>query len=134
MKNEQLRRDFLALKKIIKKYNNGSLEARSAIIGSKAAALKEGFHLYGKKSVSIAGRKPQQTYIAGIILQKHFVGFYFMPIYSHPQLFKIKDPELQKFLKGKSCFNIKKFTPETKEELEDILKQGIALYRKEKWI
>lgn len=100
---------------------------------SKATKAKPSYHLYGKKSVSLFGRNPQPTYVAGIIQQKHFVGFYSMPIYSHPKEFSFS-PELAKMVKGKSCINVTKLTPALEKELEAALLKGIRLYRKLGWV
>lgn len=103
-------------------------------IGSQAKQQKPAYHIYGNKEVSLFGKKPQPTYIAGTIQQKNYVSFYFSPIYSHPDFFKKISPELKKFLKGKSCFNINKTTPQLLKEIEEILKEGINKYKEIEWI
>jgi hypothetical protein len=90
--------------------------------------------LYGNKDVSLFGKELQPTYIAGVIQQKNYVSFYFSPIYSHPDLFADLNPTLKKFLKGKSCFNINKTTPEILGQLENILRKGINKYKEIEWI
>ena len=111
-----------------------NFDLKEKVINSKAKGKKRGLHIYGKKKVSIAGRKPQQTYLAGIIEQKNFVGLYFMPIYSHPNEFNKLSEDLKKTLKGKSCFNIKTLNPDMLKELDSILAKGILLYKKEGWV
>jgi hypothetical protein len=83
--------------------------------------------------VSIAGLPARPTYICGIILQKRFVSFYSMPVYSHPEKFQLS-PDLGKMKKGKSCINVTHLNPSLEKEIESIVVEGIALYRKEGWV
>lgn len=125
---------FKKLQTLLKKHKKGLVEM-NAVPNSVAKQKKDAYHLYGKKEVSILeGRKPQQTYVAGIIMQKNFVGFYFMPIYSHRDQFDIQHPALKKALKGKSCFNIKEVDADILKELDRLLVQGKELYLKLGWI
>ncbi len=130
---EKLENIFLEIKKILEKHSSNFL-IKEKYIGSQAKQQKPGFHLYGSKEVSLFGKKPQPTYIAGVIQQKNYVSFYFSPIYSHPDFFKNITPDLKKFLKGKSCFNINKINPQLLEEIEDLLKLGIIKYKEIDWI
>ncbi|MEP0814583.1 MAG: hypothetical protein HRF49_07955 [bacterium] len=132
MTKENIEELFGKIKKLLIKHSNG-LAAIEKIPGSQAKGDKPGYHLYGKKEVALAGRKPQPTYVAGIIAQKHFVGFYSMPVYSHRNEFDFS-PELSKMLKGKSCFNVTTGSPEILAEIESIIKKGIEIYKKEGWI
>ena len=129
---ENLDKIFFEIKNILER-NSGNYFKTEKYLGSQATQ-KPGYHLYGNKEVSLFGKKPQQTYIAGVIQQKNYVSFYFSPIYSHPDEFIEISPKLRKTLKGKSCFNINRITPQFLEELEDILKQGIDMYKEIEWI
>ena len=124
---------FNQLKEILVKYNL-SLISMDETINSQAKEKKNAYHLYGSLEVSLFGKKPQLTYIAGIIQHKNFISFYFMPIYSHPDDFNWLSPTLKKFLKGKSCFNFPLMTNELLSELELALVKGIAKYRDLQWI
>ena len=130
---ENLENIFLELKKILEK-NLSSFLIKDQYIGSQAKQQKPAYHLYGNKEASLFGKKPQPTYIAGVIQQKNYVSFYFSPIYSHPDLFTNISPDLKKFLKGKSCFNINKINSQLLKEIEDILKLGITKYKEIEWI
>ncbi|MFX1350519.1 MAG: hypothetical protein ACFE92_17750, partial [Promethearchaeota archaeon] len=79
---ENLENIFLEIKEVIEKHSNNFL-IKDQYIGSLAKQKKPGYHLYGSKEVSLFGKKPQHTYIAGVIQQKNYVSFYFSPIYSH---------------------------------------------------
>ncbi|MFX0040166.1 MAG: hypothetical protein ACFFCY_05065 [Promethearchaeota archaeon] len=130
---ENLENIFLELKTILEK-NSGTFLIKDRYIGSRATQEKPEYHLYGNKEVSLFGKKPQPTYIAGVIQQKNYVSLYFSPIYSHPDLFTNISLDLKKFLKGKSCFNINKTTPQLLKEIDEVLKQGIRKYKEIEWI
>lgn len=103
-------------------------------IDSKAKDDKPGYHLYGDKEVSLFNKKPQKTYVAGVIQQKKYVSFYFSPVYSHPELIEKVNPDLKKFLRGKSCFNIPKLNRDLLPHIEQILDVGITKYKEIGWI
>ena len=44
---------------------------------------KRDCQLWSEKAVEVAGRKRDEVYFAGLIVQKGYVGFYFMPVYTH---------------------------------------------------
>jgi hypothetical protein len=124
---------YIEIKKILEKHS-GNFLVKDHYIGSKAKDDKPAYHLYGRKEVSLFGKEPKKTYIAGVIKQKNYVSFYFSPIYSHPESFQDLSPELEKYLKGKSCFNLKKLSPEILQEIEDLLIAGIKKYKELEWI
>ena len=130
---DKLEKIFEEVKQILKKNSSGFVE-RDEYIGSQAKQKKPGFHIYGSKDVSLFGKKPQPTYIAGVIQQKNYVSFYLSPIYSHPDLYPKLSPDLKKVLKGKSCFNIAKATPKLFKEIDDVLKRGINKYKEIDWV
>lgn len=124
---------YRKLKQIIEN-NAEDLNKTPEIIGSKAKDKKPSIHLYGKKEVSLFNKKPQPTYIGGIIKQKHYVSFYLSAVYSHPDLISELSPELKKFMKGKSCFNLPRITDELIADIDRALKMGIKKYRELEWI
>ena len=130
---ENLEDIFEEIKNILVKYSEKFLQTEK-YLGSQAKQQKPGFHLYGSIEVSLFGKKPQKTYIAGVIQQKNFVSFYLSAVYSHPEIFKDISPDLKKVLKGKSCFNISKATPQLFDEIEIVLKKGIEKYKEIEWI
>lgn len=86
------------------------------------------------KQVEIAGRKLNELYLGGALVQKGFVGFYFFPIYVVPELKEELSPELLKTLKGKTCFHIKKDDPQIYQQITDALQKGYQLYKSKGWI
>lgn len=125
---------FSRIKNLLQK-EGALLRQEERYLGSQAKDDKPGFHLYGKTEVSLFGKKPQPVYVAGVIYQKNYVSFYFSPVYSHPEEF-LKDlsPGLKKFLKGKSCFNLKSLDDNMANELGSLLQKGISFYRQIEWI
>ncbi|MEW6367880.1 MAG: DUF1801 domain-containing protein [Acidobacteriota bacterium] len=121
----QLATVFQHLKSILSKYSP-PLEARTD--------LPSRYELYSNREVTVAGRKRKDMYFAGIIVQRGYVGFYLMPIYSHSEL-KAKVPErLRKLLKGKSCFHISEADPSVMRQVATLTKKGFELYQNFGWI
>ena len=52
------------------------------------------FDLWSVKDMVIEGRKRKEVYFAGLIIQKGYVGFYFMPLYSDVEVKEFFQPEL----------------------------------------
>jgi hypothetical protein len=125
---------FEEIKQALKKYAKGAVEGRETILDSKAKGGKLGYHLYGKKKVRIMGRQPQPTYVAGVIMQKNYVSFYSMPVYSHPTQLRPQDSNLKKFKKGKSCFNITELDRAALRDVERLVREGVTIYKQEGWI
>jgi len=69
-----------------------------------------------------------------LIIQKSYVGFYFMPVYTDPETKVFFQPELLRLLKGKSCFHIRKVTPELLAQIDETLERGFKLYQERGWI
>ena len=86
------------------------------------------------KDVVIAGRKRSEIYFASAIIQKGYVGFYFMPVYTTPQMKEFFPPELLSLLKGKSCFHIKKLDRKLLAQIRKALKDGFKLYKTRGWV
>jgi len=92
------------------------------------------YDLWSIKSLVIEGRKRKEVYFAGLIIQKDYVGFYFMPVYADPEVKAFFAPQLLKLLKGKSCFHIKKLDGDLLTQLEDALRKGFELYQQRGWV
>ena len=96
--------------------------------------LDSKYDLWSFKDLEIAGRKRNEVYFAGLIIQSSYVGFYFMPIYTDTKLKEIIKPELLSLLKGISCFHIKSLNKKLENQIEEALKIGFQLYKKKGWI
>jgi hypothetical protein len=95
---------------------------------------KRGYHLWSVKSIEIEGRTYPELYFAGIIEQRDFTGFYFFPIYCHPELKEQLDPALLGSLKGKTCFHIKRADESTVGSIRAALDLGFRDYKSRKWL
>jgi hypothetical protein len=91
------------------------------------------YDLWSIKDLVIDGRKRKEVYFSGLVIQKSYVGFYYMPIYSNTALKNVLAPELLKLLKGKSCFHIKKLDETLLAQIKDALKVGFAYYQERGW-
>lgn len=130
--NESLDEVFAALKRLLEKHSRG-LEARDSLPGSQAKSVQAGYYLYGRKEVSILGRKPEQAFVAGVMHHAKSVGFYSMALYTHPADFSLS-ASLERCRSGKSCLKIPTAAPEMLKELEALLKATIAFYKSAGWI
>jgi len=95
---------------------------------------KRDLQLWSEKHVEIEGRKRKEVYFAGLIAQKGYVGFYFMPVYTHAEAKALFEPELLSLLKGKSCFHVKRLDARLEVQIEDALATGFDLYRQRGWV
>jgi hypothetical protein len=107
-------------------YEMGSIKK----IGGKGGQVS----LISTKEVEIAGRKKSELWFAGLLIQKGYVGFYFMPVYAEPEKKPLFGTELLKTLKGKSCFHIKSADPIIYAQIEEALKLGYGEWRKNGWV
>ena len=92
------------------------------------------YDLWSIKDVKIAGRERTEVYFAGAIIQKSFVGFYYMPVYTSPEMKKLFAPELLSLLKGKSCFHVKALDARLLRQIKSALAAGYKLYKKNGWV
>ena len=97
---------------------------------------KEGgmYNLVSKKAIEVEGRKRSEVYFASILVQKGYVGFYFMPVYMNSKADEIVKPELMKCLKGKACFYIRKNKPVIMDQIKEALEKGYDVYKQRGWV
>ena len=98
---------------------------------------KKSFHLVVPKAVVIPGAyggRPTEFCMASLVLQKGYVGFYFMPIYMNPALKQRVSPALLKLLKGKTCFHVKVLDAALISDIESALKLGTLCFRDRGWV
>jgi hypothetical protein len=119
---------FDELKKILGQYSPPLIERRGNTPG------KRNYHLWSEKETEIAGRKRKEVYFAGLIIQKGYVGLYYMPIYTDTTLEKVFGKELLSTLKGKSCFYIKTLEGPILSQIKKALKKGFELYKQRGWV
>ncbi len=90
--------------------------------------------LYSKKDIEVRSKKLPEMYFAGLLVQKGYVGFYLMPVYTDGHLTSQIAPELLKCLKGKSCFHIKKLDSVLKQQVQHALQAGYGCFEKKGWV
>ncbi len=92
------------------------------------------YELWSEKDVVIEGRTRSEVFFAGLIIQKSYVGFYYMPVYTTDEARAFFGPEMLTLLKGKSCFYLKKLTPAIRDQMRRALDGGLELYRARGWV
>ncbi len=117
---------FNELKKLLMPYGKDSIAIRGGSGGQIA--------LVSNKPVEIAGKLRKELWFAAAMIQKGYVGFYFMPPASEAEKKEIFKPALWKCLKGKGCFHIKKLDAELAKQVEAALKKGYAVYKGKGWL
>ncbi|HRW69470.1 hypothetical protein [Lentimicrobium sp.] len=117
---------FNHLRSLMKPYETGSVKAR--------VDEEKRYDLWSEKKVVIEGRKRNDVYFAGLVIQRNYVGFYYMPVFVDEDLKAVFKPELLKLLKGKSCFHVKKMDDQLSEQISDALRSGYDLYLGRGWI
>jgi hypothetical protein len=98
---------------------------------------KQAFQLTVPRPVVVPGAyggKPVNLQMAAVILQKGYVGFYMMCVYTNDAEKKRVSPALLKLLQGKSCFHIKMLDDVLRKEIEATLDLGAENYRKRGWL
>jgi hypothetical protein len=92
------------------------------------------YQLWSERDVVIDGRPRSEVYFAGLIRQKSYVGFYYMPVYAEPERKSLFAPELLKLLKGKSCVHVKRLDDGLVGHIEQALADGRELYEQRGWV
>ena len=95
---------------------------------------KRNVHLWSEKDVEIEGRRRKEVFFAGAIVQKGYVGFYYMPVYADAERRDLFAAELLPLLKGKSCFHVNELDTTRSQQIEDALERGFELYRERGWV
>jgi|HubBroStandDraft_4_1064222.scaffolds.fasta_scaffold221353_2 hypothetical protein len=83
-------------------------------IGARTVRAKRNFHLTVPQPLAIPGAyggKPVDLDVASLILQKDYVGFYFMPVYMQPALKKNCLPRSSPPYRAKPASTSKSATP-----------------------
>ncbi len=117
---------FEEIKNMLLPYEKGTLQIHGGTDGKVM--------LISHKPVVIAGRPREELWFASALIQKGYVGLYYMPVYMNDPVKRQLFPELMKCLKGKACFHIKKADPIVYKQIKEALKIGFADYRSRGWI
>lgn len=117
---------FNTISRMLKAHQTGSLKIKGGEGGQIA--------LSSNKPVVIEGRKKDELWLASALIQKGYVGFYYMPVYMNDTVRGKLGAELMKTLKGKACFHIKKDDPVLYDQIEKALRIGVEAYKTRGWI
>lgn len=126
MDRDRLHEVFNNLRAIVSEYEKG-LRIVSDDCSRYEVEFDREFETKSLKTGNIIKKKG--LYFTGLIIQKGYVGLYFMPIYSHKDQFQNLSPDFLKKLKGKSCFHIKTWDSETEIETRKLIKKGFSIYK-----
>jgi hypothetical protein len=126
MEREHLHTIFQNLRSLMSKYEK-DLRIISDAPSRYEVEFDREFETKSLKTGNILKKKG--LYFTGLIIQKDYVGLYFMPIYSHKDEFQDLSPDFMKRLKGKSCFHIKTWDRETERETKKLFKKGFSIYK-----
>jgi hypothetical protein len=125
VKNEELLPLFAEVKVLLAPYA-GRLTSRRDEPGY--------FDLWSEKDIVVAGRRRTSVFFCAVIIQKSYVGFYFMPLYADDDRCLVFGPDLLATLKGKSCFHLKRLTPAVKAQIASALAAGSRLCEERGWV
>ncbi|MEM1134695.1 MAG: hypothetical protein AAGI07_02565 [Bacteroidota bacterium] len=92
------------------------------------------FELAGTKEAMQGRQKVDGFYFGSVVPKPKDIRLYFFPIYTHPEKFHPISEALNKFLKGKSCFHIKRLSPELEKEIDEMITLGVNIYKKNELI
>ncbi len=85
------------------------------------------FEVAGTKPCMQGKKKVEGHYFATVMPKKKDCRLYFFPLYTHTDAFDLSS-ELKKYLKGKTCFHLKKMSAELEMEIKEMIAQGVTLY------
>lgn len=117
--------NFKRLKPLLAKYQP-PLRAISDFEGRYELEFDKDYTTRSLKTGKVT--KKHGMYFAALIVQSNYVGFYFMPIYSHRCDFALSE-RMEKMLKGKSCFHVEKLDAELMKEIEKLINKGYGIYK-----
>ncbi len=81
---------------------------------------------------AMQGKKEVDGYYFSTVVPKpKDVRFYFFPTYTHKEQLGELPEAVQKCLKGKSCFHIKKMDEELEGMLKDMVAKAVELYQED---
>jgi hypothetical protein len=113
---------FNEIKKLLLPYGKDKITIRGGTGGQIV--------LVNEHPVVIDGKPRDEYWFAAALVQRGYVGFYFMPVKTEKEKKEVFKPELLKCLKGKSCFHIKTIDAVISTQIAAALEKGYAACRK----
>ena len=84
---------------------------------------------YQLASPTMTDRTGRLLFCASVQINKNYVSYHLMPLYSSKALRDSMSPSLRKRMQGKSCLNFTTIEPEQLKELTAITRKGIAGFK-----
>jgi hypothetical protein len=78
--------------------------------------------------------KCQRMFFAAAVINKSYVSFHLMPLYTSPELLKNISSGLKRRMQGKSCFNFTAPDAHLFNELEKLTQAGYEKYKSSKFL
>lgn len=88
------------------------------------------FEVTGTIEAMQGQQKVDGFYFGSVVPKPTDIRLYFFPIYTHPKEFAWLSDELRKYLKGKSCFHVKKLPESLDQEFAKMIDKGVEIYKK----
>jgi len=80
-------------------------------------------------SPTMTDRVGRPLFCAAVQINKNYVSYHLMPVYTNAALRKLLSPALRKRMQGKACFNFTTVEPGQLKELAAVTKKGIAGFK-----
>ena len=122
--DDKLTSIFQALRSILKAYED-KLEVK--------ADREFHYELWTNRGYRIKSSRPRSRRgiaFASVIAFKNHIGFYFLPLSSHPTLMSNAKPELRSFSCGLYTFHFDTLEPIVAKQLEELVNEGWNFYKK----
>ncbi len=87
------------------------------------------FEVSGTVEAMQGKKKVDGIYFSTVVPKPKDVRFYFFPTYTHKDQLGELPENLKKALKGKSCFHIKYMDDDLEQDLRNLVKRSVALYK-----
>jgi hypothetical protein len=92
----------------------------------KLLVVADGPGNYQVASPTLADRTGRPLFVAAVQINKRYVSYHLIPVYTRPELLKTVSPGLRQRMQGKSCFNFTAIDAGQAKELSALTKAGIA--------
>ncbi len=90
------------------------------------------YEVYGTIEAPQGKKTVDGIYFASVVPKPKDVRFYFFPLYTHKDaLQSMMSPDLQKFLKGKTCFYVKHLTDDLVNDIEALIDKAVLVYQQD---
>ncbi len=87
------------------------------------------FEVSGTIQAMQGKKKVDGIYFASVVPKPKDIRFYFFPVYTHKEELGELPENLQKCLKGKSCFHVKTLDKDLENDFKTLVLRSIRLYQ-----